>query len=84
MLTGKSVFHHEQKKACEHFVYDFQAERSEVVEARAHVVLIQKAYDGLAKVVRWGVESTTLVHIDCTKAVSHLRFLERGKDVVEA
>lgn len=84
MLADKYCLFCEQEKVWGCSIGDLQAARSEATEACALAASIQKAYNGLAEAARRDMESVALACHECTKAVSHLHILERGKEVAKA
>jgi hypothetical protein len=83
-LTGRSRLLIDQREAWECSASDLLTTKSEVVEARGRVVLIQNTYDALVGVARRDAESTTVARLKNVKRDSFLHIIERGKEVAEA
>lgn len=83
-LAGRFCLLLDQREAWEHFVSDLPVAKSGTIDARASAALIQNAYGALVGAARSDADSMTLARVQSMKASSHLRILERGKEVVEA
>jgi hypothetical protein len=83
-LADKSCFLLDQREALKLFVGDLLAAKNEATEAHARVASIQDTHNALVETTRRDAEMTTLTYLKSVKASSHLRILERGREVTEA
>jgi hypothetical protein len=83
-LAEKSSFFLDQREALELFAGDLLAAKNEATEAHARAASIQDAHNALVETTRRDAEMTTLTYLKSAKASSHLRILERGREVTEA
>jgi ubiquinone biosynthesis protein UbiJ len=83
-MVDKSHFLLDQREALEHSAGDHLTTKSEATKAHARVASFQDAHNTLVDAVRRDVESMTLACLKSAKASSHLRILERGKELIES